>query len=171
MRDFALKNLILVTLIHERRDYKKLTPSYVLGRILAYELMEEKAMEVKNLVKQSSSSKTKEMSLKASKIKQVEQSSSTEEESSDDEEIALIVMKFKKFLNKGGYSKYKKDKSKRRQSKTAYYECGEVGHFIAECPNKKMNKDKEERRNKPYKKDKRKTHKKIYSGQAHIGDE
>jgi hypothetical protein len=91
LRAFAPRNPTLVTLIRERRDYKRLTPSDVLERILDHELMEEEANKVKNLVKQSSTSKNKEVAFKASKSKQVEESSSSEDESSDDEEIAFFV--------------------------------------------------------------------------------
>ena len=143
----------------------------MLGRILAHELMEEKANEVKSHAKQNSTSKNKEIAFKASKSKQVQESSSSEDESSEDEEMAFFVKRFKKFMKKSGYGKYKRDIPKRRTSKRGCYECGEVGHFIADCPNKKKGKDKEEKKSKPFKKDKYKTHKKKYSGQAHIGEE
>ena len=74
-------------------------------------------------------------------------------------------------MKKGGYSKYKRYIPKRRTSKRACYECGEVDHFIVEFPNKKKSKNKEENKNKSFKKDKHKTHKNKYSGQAHIGEE
>ncbi|XP_062202381.1 uncharacterized protein LOC133904821 [Phragmites australis] len=167
---FAPRNPNLVTLSRERRDYKRLTPSDVLGRILAQELMEEEANEIKNLVKQSSTSKNKEVAFKASKSKQVAESSSSEEKSSDDEEIAFFVRKFKKFMKKGGYSKYKRDMFRRRTSMRACYECDKVGHFIVDCPNKKKSKNKYEKKNKTFKKGKYNTRKK-YSGQAHIGEE
>ena len=67
LRAFAPRNPTLVTLIREKRDYKRLTPSDVLGRILAHDLMEEEANEVKNLSKQSSTSKNKVIAFKASK--------------------------------------------------------------------------------------------------------
>ncbi|XP_062197314.1 uncharacterized protein LOC133900209 [Phragmites australis] len=74
-------------------------------------------------------------------------------------------------MKKEGFNKYKKDMPKRRTSKRACYECGEVGHFIADYPNKQKGKDKEEKKSKPFKKDKYKTQKKKYSGQAQIGEE
>ena len=139
----------------------------MLGRILAHELMEEEANEVKNLAKQSSTSKNKEIAFKVSKNKLKEESSSSEDESSEHEEMAFFV---KKFTKKEGFNKYKRDMPKRRTSKRAFYECCEVGHFIADCPNKKKGNDKEEKKGKPFKKDKYKTHKKKYSGQAHISE-
>jgi hypothetical protein len=85
--------------------------------------------------------------------------------------MSFFVKRFKKFMRKGGYSKYKRDMPKKRTSRRACYECGEVGHFIADCPNKKKGKDKEDNKVKPYKKDKNKMYKEKYSGQAHIGEE
>ncbi|XP_062200488.1 histone deacetylase HDT2-like [Phragmites australis] len=60
---------------------------------------------------------------------------------------------------------------KRRTSKRACYECGDVSHFIADCPNKKKGKDKDEKKSKPFKKDKDKAYRKKYFDHAHIGEE
>ena len=54
------------------------------------------------------------------------------------------MKRFKKFMRKSGYAKYKRDMPKKRISKRACYECGEISHFITDCPNKKKEKDKEE---------------------------
>lgn len=52
---------------------------------------------------------------------------------------------------------------KRRNSKRACYECGEVSHVIADCPKKGNDNDEKKR-------DKSKKHKRKYPGQAHIGE-
>nr|ABA98062.2 retrotransposon protein, putative, Ty1-copia subclass [Oryza sativa Japonica Group] len=110
LRAFGLRNPTLVSMIWERKDFKRLTPSDILGRIVSHEMQEEEAREAKQ-----------------------EEESSGEE--SEDEEMAFIVKRFKHFLRKSGYGKGRKDDDKgKRQSKIACFNCGEFGHFIADCP-------------------------------------
>jgi hypothetical protein len=91
---------------------------------------------------------------------------SNDEDSSSDEDIAMLIKALKKFVRKN-------DKYQIKGKKRACYECGQIGHFIADCPNKKEQEAKEE-----YKKDKFKKggknkgyFKKKKYGQAHIGEE
>ncbi|XP_066167815.1 uncharacterized protein [Oryza sativa Japonica Group] len=132
---FGPRNPTLVSMIRERKDYKRLTSSNILGRIVSHEMQEEEAREVRQMVKNAAIIKNQEVALKA---KQEEESSCEE---SEDEEMALIVKRFKHFLHKSGYGKGRKDDDKgKRQSKRACFNCGEYGHFIADCP--KTNKAK-----------------------------
>jgi len=78
---------------------------------------------------------------------------------------------FKSYLKSRNFKRSNGGKDKRRPKKRPCYKCGEYGHFIAECPNKK-NKDKEDEKKNKYKKENKSyDHKKKYFKQAHIGVE
>src|SRR6266498_4645396 len=85
----------------------------------------------------------------------------------------MFIKSFKKIMRGG--NKYKKsfgDKYKKRNKKRQCYECGEVGHYIADCPKKKNDGKKEWRKDKYKKDDKNKEYKKKrYQGHAHVGEE
>nr|CAH66640.1 OSIGBa0140A01.8 [Oryza sativa] len=129
LRAFGPRNPTLVSMIWERKDFKRLTPNDILGRIVSHEMQEEEAREVRQMVKNAAMIKNQEVALKANQ----EEESSCEE--SEDGEMAFIVKRFKHFLRKSGYGKGRKDDDKgKRQSKRACFNCGEYGHFIADCP-------------------------------------
>jgi hypothetical protein len=75
------------------------------------------------------------------KTKKVVETSS-DEDSSSDEDTTMFIKTFKKFVRNN-------DKYQRKGKKRACYECGQTGHFIVDCPNKKEQEAKKE-----YKKDK-----------------
>src|SRR5436190_16614603 len=84
----------------------------------------------------------------------------------------MFIKSFKKMMRGG--NKYKKsfdDKYKKRNKKRQYYECGEVGYYIAECPNKKDEGKKEWRKDKYKKNEKYKGYKKKRYQGPHVGEE
>jgi len=115
---------------------------------------------------------TKSVALNATPSIPVESSSkdlkSTKDDSSDegstDEEMTLVMGNFKKFTKKKFHKKDGYDKKKPNHRR--YYECKELGHYIADCP-KLKNKEKEKKKYK----EKSKDFKKRYQGRAHVGEE
>jgi hypothetical protein len=94
--------------------------------------------KVKNNVALNASSSDKvESSPNALKTKKEDSS----DEGSTDEEMALVLRNFKKFIKKKYYKKGGDDK--KRPSQRRFYECKEVGHYIADFPQLK---NKERRR-------------------------
>jgi hypothetical protein len=88
----------------------------------------------------------------------------TNDEGSTDEETAFAIRKYKKFLKSRASRKGSDERKKKSQRKC--YECGEYGHFIAECP-KNKNKNEEEKKYK----EKSKEYKSKYQGCAHVGQQ
>ena len=65
LRAFGPRNPTLVSMIRERKDFKRLTPSDILGRIVSHEMQEEEAREVRQMVKNAAMMKNQEVALKA----------------------------------------------------------------------------------------------------------
>jgi hypothetical protein len=142
--------------------------------------MDEEAREIRALNHPTSSSKKTNIALKAKQV--VEESSDDQEEEEDNpmielqqsmEEMALFVKRFGKIFKKSGFGKGKEFKNfgkfKSRPTTKVCYECGQAGHFIAKCPNKKDDKEKSHKK-KDFRR-KGKFPKKNYKAHAHIGEE
>jgi hypothetical protein len=88
----------------------------------------------------------------------------------DKDEVALFIKKVNKFIKKR--RPYKGEGKEKLRSKRVCYNCGNNGHFIAQCPYERKEEDNDKRKkfDKGYKKDKKYTKKKPY-GQSHVGQE
>jgi hypothetical protein len=151
-----------------RRDpkLKIKTPNQLLGEILHQKLVQ------RDVAKSLSHKVNNNVALNASSSDKVESSpkllrsrmEGSSDEGSTDEEMALVLRNFKKFMKKKYYKKDDDDKKKPSQGRC--YECKEVGHYIADCPQLK-NKEKDE---KGYK-EKSKDYKNKYQAHANVGQE
>jgi hypothetical protein len=166
LRAFAPKDKNLMAMIRRDPNYPNMTPNQLLGEILHQELVDQdvdKSLSLKmnkSLALNASSSEVVEVKLKTSKTKKEDIS----DERSTDEETVFAIRKYKKFL-KSRTSRKGGDESKKKSQRKCY-ECGEYGHFMAECP-KNKNKNKEEKKYK----EKSKEYKNKYQGRAHVGQQ
>src|SRR5207237_1450356 len=167
----------LARMIRDRDDYDEMKPHTLLGKLQQHEMADQAAIKATERVpnamvpnvgglrkgvalqatnEDKNNNQAKSRSSKASKSKKiVVESSSSEEDSSNDENqnVAMFIKSFKNMMRGG--NKYKKsldDKYKKRNKKRQCYECGEVGHYIADFPNKK-NEGKKKWKKDKYKKD------------------
>ena len=164
MRAYKEKDKSLARMIRDRDDYEDMTPHQLFAKIQQHESEEApiKTRDSHALITNEQDNPKKNKDHKAKKVVET----SSDEDSSSDEDTAMFIKTFKKFVRKN-------DKFQRKGKKRACYECGQTGHFIADCPNKKEQEAKKE-----YKKDKFKKggktkgyFKKKKYGQAHIGEE
>jgi hypothetical protein len=166
LRAFPPKDKNLTAMIRRDPKYPTMTPNQVLGEILHQELVDqdvEKSLSLKmnkSLALNASSSELVEVKPKTPKTKKAD----TSDEGSTDEETTFAIRKYKKFLKSRTSRKGGDERKKKSQRKC--YECGEYGHFIAECP-KYKNKNEEEKKYK----EKSKEYKNKYQGRAHVGQQ
>ena len=104
---------------------------------------------------------------KANQSSKNEEYSHEEDDELDDEQLALFIKNFRRVFRKGNFRNYGKNKGKyepRRRSNKPYFGCKKLGHFIADCPEKKKkNKDDKEGSSK-----KERPRYKKQAGEAHL---
>ncbi|KAK0577235.1 hypothetical protein LWI29_029951 [Acer saccharum] len=112
-----------VTALEENVDFKKMKPSEVIGRLLAY--------ESRKVPTSSSPKKQKGIALKTSKVEK--------EDDDSDEDVAQMVMRFKKFLRLQKNDSKKVESSQEKSSRKGIqcFECGGYGHISKVCGNLK----------------------------------
>src|SRR5438128_1390009 len=191
LRAYQVKNMGLAQMIRYRDNYDGMKPHTLLGKLQQHEMADQAAIKaaerVPNAMVPNVDGTSKGVALQAinqinnqaksrsSKSKKIVEESSSNEDSSDDEDqnVATFIKSFKKIMSGG--NKYKKsydDKYEKRNKKRQCYECGEVGHYIADCPNKKNEGKKEWKKDKYKKNDKSEGYKKKkYQGHDHTGEE
>jgi hypothetical protein len=180
MRAYTPMNYNVVALIRQDPDYKRMSSDDVLGWVMNYKIYIEEANHVKNVSKGVTTTRKQEIAFNAnkkSKNKQMVVKSSSEEEEEDSsecdaEDMALFMKKFKKYIKKKKFSIG--DKKFKSTTKRTCYNCGEHGHFIANCSFERRDDNNDKKKSKPYKKDKGykrsdKPYKKKSYGEAHIG--
>jgi len=156
---YMARDVNLPTLIRENRGFKRFTPADVIGRIELQLITVNEAkltQEISKLHEQLE--KNNGVALKASqmnngKITLGSTSSKMKESDSDDDDdddMPLFIKRFNKVMKKNGYfNKNKKRGNIKRKSNYPCFGCGQIGHFIAYCPNPK-NKNKSEKKDKTH---------------------
>jgi hypothetical protein len=94
---FMVRNVTLVTLIHENPMYKKLTLEEVLGKFLSHEMMKKDSKYIKNIAQGNTSTEPYTIALKTTNDKNEEDPSKKEQIEGlgfDEEDITLFNKSF-----------------------------------------------------------------------------
>ena len=141
-------------------NLKTKTSTQVLGEVLTHDMFKKSQDEVHS---GTIDEKKKSVAFKAQNNKNEEEDDCKEEES--DEEMAFFVKRFNRFMNKKSFGKRGQSSKKNPFVDKTCFECGELGHIIINCSNKKNDKNKKDKKNDEKKK---KFIKKKRNGQAYF---
>jgi len=134
----------IVTLL-VRSNVKTATPTQILGEILTHDMFKKSQDEAHG---GEIDVKKKSVAFKAQDSKNEEESGCQEEES--DEEMALFVKRFNRMMSKKNFGKRGQSSRKNPFVDKTCFNCGEVGHIIVNCPNKKKDKKNDEKKKKKF---------------------
>ena len=154
--DFSHKFLRFLPERYDTIDMKTATLTQILGEVLTHDIFKKSQDEVHGV---TSDDKKKSIAFKAQGSSEDRENDEDDDESN--EEFALFVRKFKRFMSKKNYGKKEQSSKKNPFEDKKCFECGELGHIVINCPNKK--KDKNDNDNKK----KKKFLKKKKNGQAY----
>ena len=125
----------IVTLL-VRSNVKTATPTQILGEVLTHDMFKKSQDEAHG---GEIDEKKKSVAFKAQDSKNEDESGCQEEES--DEEMALFVKRFNRMTSKKNFGKRGQSSRKNSFVDKTCFQCGEVGHTIINCPNKKNDKN------------------------------
>jgi hypothetical protein len=165
LRSFTVIDPHLVNLIRENPRYTKMTPEEILGKFVSGHMMVKEARYVDDALNGPMPIyEPQPVALKATSSKEALPSKVAQVEAAglNEDEMALIIKRFKTALK--GRKEYP-NKNKTR-GKRSCFNCGKIGHFIANCPDNANDQEQE----KSGKREKKKAYKKA-KGEAHLGKE
>jgi hypothetical protein len=137
LRSFTVIDPHLVNLIRENPRYTKMTPEEILGKFVSERMMVKEARYVDDALNGPLTvHEPQTVALKATNSRETLPSKVAQVEAAglNEDEMALIIMRFKTAL-KGRKEYPNKNKTKGKRSCFKY---GKTGHFIAQCPIRKM---------------------------------
>jgi hypothetical protein len=163
LRSFTVLDPHLVNNIRENPRYTKMSPEEILGKFVSGRMMIKEARYVDEALN-GPIHEPQAIALKATNSKETLPSKVAQVEAAglNEEEMALIIERFKTAL-KGRKEHPKKSKTKGKRS---CFKCGNIGHFIANCPDN----DSDQEQGKNGKRENKKVYKKA-KGEAHLGKE
>jgi hypothetical protein len=141
LRSFTVIDPHLVNLIHENPRYTKMTLEEILGKFVSGRMMVKEARYVDDITngllplyepQLVALKATTSQEALPNKVAQVEAVGLNEDE------MTLVIKRFKTALK--GRKEYPNNNKSR--GKRSCIKCYKSGHFIAQCPNKKMTRDK-----------------------------
>ena len=120
-----------------RSNLKTTTPTRILGEVLTHDMFKKSQDEVYGV---TNNEKNKSVAFKAQSSIGESDEDCNEDES--DEEVTLFVKRFNKFMSKKSYGRKGQYSKKNPFINNKCFECGEEGHIIVNCLNKKNDKSK-----------------------------
>jgi hypothetical protein len=112
-----------------------MTPTEVLGEVQTHYLFKQSQKEVQG---QSINEEKKNVALKAKATQ--EENDDENQDIDSDEEMALIVKGFRRIMKKKKFGKMGQSPKKNPFEGKDCFNCGEIGHILINCPNKKEDK-------------------------------